>query len=208
MELTANINSQSFSLRLLAVGFCLIGMSAVSGEARAKRVDDRLDAVRAKAGEVLSALKAVDLNVLSTLAHPQKGIRFSPYGYVDAKSDRRLLPQEIRTAATDKRTHRWGNYDGSGDPIQLTLPAYLQRFGYDKDFLQRGEAFINPSVQRGNSKDNVAEIYPSGTRVEYFIPATEQNGEKMLDWASLTVVLEEFQGVWYVVAIVHDQWTI
>ncbi len=59
----------------------------------------------------------------------------------------------------------------------------------------------------GNSIDNSQEYYPGAMVVEYHFPGFDpQYGG--LDWASLRLVFQEFEGRWVLVGIIHDEWTI
>jgi hypothetical protein len=51
------------------------------------------------------------------------------------------------------------------------------------------------------------EVYPDATVVEFHFPGFEEKYEGM-DWKSLRVVVEKLDNKWYVVGIIHDQWTI
>ena len=52
-------------------------------------IDDR-------ATEVLTALRDYDLEKLSRYVHPDKGVRFTPYGYVDVNENLVFSADEIR----------------------------------------------------------------------------------------------------------------
>jgi hypothetical protein len=156
----------------------------------------------------LQALRSRDMASLAGLVHPVKGVRFSPYSFIDAKADERLTGKEIRRALIDQRVRKWGTYDGSGKPIRLTFSNYYKRFIYDREFAGKSTVTYNadPAV-RGNTKDNSRAEYPSGIVVEAFVPgsAPEREGS---DYRSLRLIFEQHLGAWYLVHVVHDQWTI
>jgi hypothetical protein len=60
---------------------------------------------------------------------------------------------------------------------------------------------------RGNTLDNSLVEYPNGIIVEYHLRGVKADQEGM-DWASLRLIFEQHRGAWYLVHVVHDQWTI
>ena len=73
------------------------------------------------------------MTAFARLVHPDDGVRFTAYPYVDA-SDMKLAAAQVATAMTDKKVRTWGGYDGSGQPIKLTFADYYPRFIFDIDF--------------------------------------------------------------------------
>ena len=58
----------------------------------------------------------------------------------------------------------------------------------------------------GNTYENLNIFFPDAKVAEYYIPGTEKYAH--LDWKSLRLVYEIYKGKYYLVAIVHNQWTI
>jgi hypothetical protein len=166
----------------------------------------RVIAVRAR--QVISALKAKDMARLSTFVHPRKGVRFSPYAYVTPEEDLILKRMQFAGRWTSKRRYKWGSYDGSDDPIRLTFRAYYRRFIFDHDYSRAKRIGYNDQFMgHGNTLNNITDIYPQGIVVEYHFPGFDpQYGG--LDWASLWLVFEREGKEWYLVGVVHDEWTI
>lgn len=162
---------------------------------------------KAKAKEVITAIKEKDMEKLSSLAHPEKGIRFSPYAYVNTKQDKVFAAADIKTLAGSPAKYTWGNYDGSGEPIELTFDEYYAKFIYDLDFANAKEIAWNQTLGKGNTTNNSAEVYPDAAIIEYHFPGIDPTLEG-IDWRSLRLVLEQKDGAWYLVGIIHDQWTI
>ncbi len=157
--------------------------------------------------DTLKALRDRDMERLSSIVHPDKKLRFSPYTYVDAEKTLTFSAEEIKTLMNSDKVYIWGSYDGIGDPIRLTFKDYLKAFVYDQDFLNAEEVGYNRYIGRGNTINNIFEVYPEGKLLEYHFSGfnPEYDG---LDWESLKLVFEEKDGTWYLVCIVHDQWTI
>lgn len=103
--------------------------------------------------------------------------------------------------------YHWGAFDGSGEPIEMIFADYYKRFVYDHDYAQAEKTAVNQRLGQGNTLDNSREVYPGATIVEYHFSGFDPQYEGM-DWRSLRIVLEEYDGQWYVVGIIHDEWTI
>lgn len=167
------------------------------------------EAIAARAGQVILALKGRDLTELSGLVHPDKGVRFSPYTYVQVVEGGDLVfsATQIPGLWSDPTIYPWGIYDGSGEPIDLTFRQYFERFVYDVDFARPDVVGFDQTVGQGNTINNIAEVYPEAVVVEYHFEGLDPQYAGM-DWRSLRLILEESRGTWYLVGIVHDEWTI
>jgi hypothetical protein len=160
-------------------------------------------AVASLAKDVIVALKEEDMHALAALTHPEKGIRFSPYGFV-GEADRVIFKDELDKQWKSKTKLFWGLLDATGRPIRRTFKEYYARFIYDRDFSSTKRITIN-EIQRTNKYVNVSEVYPKGVFVEYYFCGDRDFEE--LDWRSLRLVFEEFEEVWYLSGIIHDEWT-
>ena len=159
------------------------------------------------------ALKNRNLENLSKLVHPDKGVRFSPYTYVRVEpgspegADIVFGSAHIANFFADQTVYNWGRFDGSGEPIDLTFEAYFARFIYDADFARPHAVGYNEIIGRGNTINNIAEVYPNAVTIEYHFEGFDPTFAGF-DWRSLRLMLEEKEGDWYLVGIVHDEWTI
>ena len=171
------------------------------------------EAVAARAAQAIMALKERDLQRLAALAHPEKGVRFSPYTYVqvgpDAYGGEDLVfgSAQLPRLLADSTVYHWGVYDGSGEPIDLSFQEYYDRFVYGVDFARPDVVGLDEAVGWSSMINNIAEVYPEAVTVEYHFEGFESQYAGM-DWQSLRLVLEEEGGVWYLVGIVHDEWTV
>lgn len=159
------------------------------------------------ANEVVEAFARRDGERLAGRAHPHKGVRFSPYAYVDVEQDRVFLPAQLRRFWDDATVYVWGDADGSGEPIALTSAQYVERFVLDRDYRAAGRVGVNADQPRGNTVDNAAQAYPQGTRVEYYVEPAPGGGAAAFDWSALRLVFEQVDGRWRLVGVIHDQWT-
>lgn len=163
--------------------------------------------IESRSREVIQAIKNKDMSKLSSYTHPDKGVRFSPYGYVNTEKDRVYTAAQLAGLMSDGTKYTWGAYDGSGEPIELTFEEYYGRFVYDKDFAAAEQVGYNRIIGRGNTLNNIFEVYPKAIVVEYHFSGFDPRYSGM-DWRSLRLAFEEKDGIWYLTGIVHDQWTI
>ena len=159
------------------------------------------------ADRAIAAIAQRDYDTLATLAHPQRGVRLSPYATVDTDTDRVMTAADLRAAAGNHRILRWGAHDGTGDPIDLTCPEYFDRFVYSHDFVNAPQIAVDQRLGKGNSIHNIPEAYPNGRFIEYHVPGIDPDYGGM-DWGSLRLVFAPVDSCWKLVGIVHDQWTI
>jgi hypothetical protein len=158
------------------------------------------------ATEIIMAIKNQDMKRLAERVHPDKGVRFSPYTFVDSQH-LVFSADQLPDLLADPAVHTWGAFDGTGEPIQFTFRQYYDRFIYDADFAHADMVGYDETIGWGNTINNIAEFYPEAVAIEYHFPGFDPQYEGM-DWRSLRLVLEEKDGRLYLVAIVHDEWTI
>ncbi len=159
------------------------------------------------ATEVLNALKDRNFEKFAGFAYPEKGVRFSPYAHVDIENDLVFTSLEIKDFGNDSTVYKWGVYDGSGLPIEMTFIDYYNEFIYDKDFANARLISYNQIIGRGNIINNIFDIYTRCIIVEYHFPGFDPKYEGM-DWRSLILVFEKKEDIWYLVGIIHGEWTI
>ncbi|HEX5581284.1 MAG TPA: hypothetical protein VFX39_06860 [Gemmatimonadaceae bacterium] len=163
----------------------------------------------ARADSGVAAIARRDWSTLAALAHPARGVRFSPYGHVEPEGECAvtLTREQVASLATDSTTRCWGHFDGSGEPMRLSFPAYYARFVYEKDYARARRGEPDERLGQGNTLSNLPDAFgPGATFVEYHVPGTEQYGG--MDWGSLRLVFVPTDGEWRLVGVVHDQWTI
>jgi len=156
---------------------------------------------------VVELLQAQDMGALSAHVHPLKGVRFSPYGYINLQNDLVFSAQDITTLLTGTQVYNWGAFDGTGDPIDYTFSEYYDRFIYDKDFADPHMIGNNIVIGAGNTLINIDQAYPDGSFVEFHFTGFDSQYLGM-DWKSLRLIFEDVNGSWFLVGIVHDEWTI
>jgi hypothetical protein len=88
------------------------------------------------------------------------------------------------------------------------LPSIYHMMMASGSFRQYAEQIgYNTVLGHGNSLNNSFEIYKDSIIVEYYFSGLDPQYEGM-DWRSLRLVFEEKDDIWYIVGIIHDQWTI
>jgi hypothetical protein len=157
--------------------------------------------------KVLQLLGTNKPRALADWVHEELGICFSPYAYADSARMRCMTAKGLRyLASIPDSMRRWGEQDGTGEPLRLSWNQYRRRFIWDKDYSQLGTRRNAPASARGNSPLNVYTQFPGAAVVEYHVPGNERYA--YMDWGSLYLVYLFRDGRWWLRAVVHDQWTI
>lgn len=170
-----------------------------------RNIINKEDALKQTNEEIVQILKDKNYKKFADFIHPKKGVRFSMYAFVNPKEDKTLSKTDFMKYQPTKTIFTWGAMDGSGDLYKATINNYLAKWVYSKDFVT-GQVSFNEFKGKGNSLNNLKQIYPKADFTENFIKGSEANSE--MDWKCLRLVFEEFQGKYYLVGIINDQWTI
>lgn len=168
---------------------------------------DKDSAILTITKEVLGIFKNKDYSELTRYIHPELGVRFSPYAYIDTTSDQKFTNSTYNQAVKSTKKRIWGSFDGTGDPMRMKFKEYFKSFVYDVDFLNAEKTTLNTKSSHGNDLDNLKDIYPGCVYTEsYFSGFDEKYGG--MDWRALRLVYKEYEGKYYLVAVIHDEWTI
>lgn len=154
---------------------------------------------------VIKLIKKRDISALSKYAHPKKGIMFSPYSDLKNNDNQIIEKKELVKIYEKNEELVWGEYDGTGARILLTFDNYFDRFIYDEDFIEY-EPNYDSIMGTGNAIENMNSVFPYARSVEYYTPGTEEYA--YMDWKSLRLLYEIYRGKYYLVAVVHNEWTI
>lgn len=181
---------------------------------RAKAMEDSANAVRdtillKETSRALGYIKNKNYDSLSAMAHPAEGVRFSPYGFIDTAHDKVIYAATMASWADKKKRTRvlWGTVDPTDEPINMTIDSYIKRYVYDVDFLRADSVKVNEFIGGGNSLNNLLDVYKGCNFVECHFPGFDKKFDGM-DWRSVRLVYKLLDGKYYLVAIVHDEWTI
>lgn len=175
---------------------------------------DKVDPVRdsillAMTKNIMTDLKNRNLDSLVAMVDPQRGIRFSPHAFVDTSKDQVIHPSTLLNWKDKKKQTliQWGENDATGDPIRLTLDRYIKQYVYDADYLKADSLKVNQFIGGGNTRNNLLTIYPDCHFTESYFKGFDKKYEGM-DWSSLRLVFKRSGDKYFLVAIVHDQWSI
>ena len=159
--------------------------------------------------DILGGIKNKNYAAIANFIHPSYGIRFSPYAFIDTAKHKKFSKEEFLDLANNKngKTILWGLFDGSGEPIRMTLNAYMKRFVYDADFLKPEKRSVNKFLGGGNSLNNLSKIYTGCDFTESYFSGFDKKYEGM-DWKTLRLVFKKSNDQFFLIGIVHDEWTI
>ncbi len=163
-------------------------------------------ALGTRAEQVLQALGKHSGPALAPFVDPAKGVRLSPYAQVDTDADVVLTRADLQNQAGLTKLRKWGSYDGSGLPIRMSFAAYSRKFIYDRDFLHAPQTAFNGTLEKGSTAINYQEAYPDAISVEYYFPPPTDSAAAP-KWASLRLLFQQHEKQWFLVGIVHNQWT-
>jgi len=178
---------------------------AVGSVSAAEKTSDKILIDLSK--DILKTLSSRNYKALAGYVHPVIGLRLTPYSFIDLKRDRRFTAKELSNIRQPKKKFVWGEYDGSGEPIKMTIGEYFGRFVYDADFLTKGKVIVNDVIPMGNTANNVEEAYPGCDFVDFMIPMIDPQYEG-IDWRALRLVFEKEKDKIYLIGIIHNEHTI
>ena len=161
-------------------------------------------------GSACAVSRAIQRGEWATLAayvHPDRGVTFTPYSTVEPGTDLTFTADQIKNLAQDQNVYTWGFIDGRGDPIQMTILQYFERYVYDRDYTQVPEIGLDRIMTGGNALENLTEIYEGCRFVDFSFPSADPVNDG-LDWSSLKLVFQLEGEHWYLVGVVHGEWTI
>ena len=101
----------------------------------------------------------------------------------------------------------WGEQDGTGDPIELTVGEMLDLIASSKGLIATERVAINERIKFGNTIDNMAEAFPDATIVELHYGGDEGD-QADFTWATVRLGFEPDGNGYRLVAIALDNWTV
>ncbi|MFI3254723.1 MAG: hypothetical protein R3Y63_10360 [Eubacteriales bacterium] len=155
----------------------------------------------------VNAIESNDYTTLSQMVHKEKGVRFTPFSTVNLENDIVLSAEDIKGLVGNATTYSWGSYVGSEEVVSLNIADYFQKFVNHLSYSKAPYIAIDSVILSGNALENVAEAYPDCRFVDFSFRSIdpELGG---LDWSSLKLVFEIHQDAWYLVGMVHSEWTV
>lgn len=177
--------------------------SAINQETKNSGAQDSIQIV---ATQILTALKNKNYGAFANYFHPTIPVVFSPYGFIDKAACKKLLAKDFLESIEKNWTLTWGSYDGTGQAIKLKVLPYLDKFVYNADYLAAEQHVFDQVINRGNSINNIETVFPHLHFMEYHFSGFDKKLEGM-DWSSLRLVFKQSGGKYYLVGVIHDQWT-
>lgn len=215
MHMTHRRSTLLLSLLSLTIVACSAPTPAGNGgdTGSSSSIDEPQGPIEADRGDresvadaILESLARGDWQTLSTFA-ADTGVRFTPFTHVSTDTDLTLSPADIASFASDSSLKIWGTTEGSGEPIALTNAQYLARYVWDHDYRTAPQVRWNAAQDHGSMIDNVQDVYPGASVVEYHFPGFDPQYGGM-DWRSLRLVLaQNDDGEWSLYGVIHDEWT-
>ncbi len=152
------------------------------------------------AKNILNALTSGGYARLVKDIHPEKGVRFSMYAFVDPRLDKTFSRTEFRKSARNKKlTFTWGDREDTGMPLVMSVPDYLSQWMNVKQFAGV-TGTPNRSQTQSGIVDTLKDVYPDSEFVEYYQPKNQK------DWRAMRLVFETYKGKRYLVGVVSDRW--
>lgn len=164
-------------------------------------------AIEATTQQAIEAIQSKDFEALAGLSHPEKGVRFTPYTHVSTEKDQVFKAEDLKNFFQDDKVYFWGYYDGSGEDMKLTPAEYYEEYIYTADFVKAEKVGYNEVLSFGNVLENQFQVYENPIIVEYYFSGFDKKYEGM-DWQSLRLVFQHYDGSWKLVGVIHNQWTI
>ncbi len=164
-------------------------------------------AVVKEAFTALDFIKTGSYDKLAEMVHPDDGVYFVPYSYVNLDDNMHFTAEQTANFATDETSYLWGYTDGEGAPINLSPKQYFEKYVYNEDYESAPIISRNYIVRTGNSIENVQEVFPDCQFVDFHFPGFDEQVGGM-DWCTLRLVFHEYEDTYKIVAIIHAQWTI
>ena len=181
--------------------------SSVASQQQPPVVISEKTVVTARAKEAAQAFYAQNPDAIAALIHPVAGVRFSLYNQIKVSSDKKFSPAQIIQYFNSRVKFTWGVQDGSGEKIVMPMKQFIAQEFADHDFSSAPEISYDVFVNRGNAISSVEGFYPNAHVVEFYFPGFIEKYAEM-DWRAMQVVMQEFEGQWYVIGVVSNRWTI
>lgn len=176
------------------------------------------DTIREKEEEPLSLLESADLvlKALSTQSFEdlimfqteKKDIFFSPYLTFTKEDAACFSPTALAENKENNAILYWGVQDGTGDPLNLTVNQYFDRYVNRGDYLSEEVKILENDIQTlGNSMNVIPEVFPNHEYVSYNLPHDKDDAAEM-SWKTLILVFERINNELKIKAVVNHEWTI
>ncbi len=136
----------------------------------------------------------------------QNGLRLATSPYLSAENIV-LTPSQVSQITTNNSQFTFGQSDGSGESINLTVKAFFERYVYPHDYLAIDQTNLaNKQSYQSSTLNNIQETYPTATIKSYIFPGSSEFGN--MDWQKLNLVIEAEPKAFKLKALINEEWTI
>lgn len=154
--------------------------------------------IEGRAKLVIQVIENIDMQTFSHYVHPMKGIKFGDSPRLDTK-DKVFMKNEIIDFFKDNEIYLWGQEVPSGLDILLTKKDFFTYYIYH-DFSKVVKIGYNQIITDNGYPETQFRDYPNSIIVEFGFP----NVKNLFDWEGFRIVFQEYENVWYVVAILRS----
>lgn len=155
--------------------------------------------------KTLDSINRRNYESLSKHIHPEKGIVFTPFSFVDYDENHVFSSDQVSKFGDDNNEYIWG-IAVSNLPMKFTVNEYFEQFVCDKNYINVDQIAINSIVKQGNSIENVAEIFDDAIFIDFHDSGSKEY--EGLDWSSLKIVMGKYNGEFKITAIIHSCYTL
>jgi hypothetical protein len=156
--------------------------------------------------ELIDLLSIGDWTGFSEHFHPTEGCTFVPYTFM-TEDEQVFTAKSFQESIKNNTKHNWGEQDGSGNPIISTIKDYSSNYIYSANFKDSlVEIHYNQDFAFSNTQNNIYEYFPFSDAIEYYHPGSK--GYEDMDWRSVIFRCSLIDGKYYLIAVVHNEWTI
>ncbi len=154
-----------------------------------------------KIQKIVSLLSSIRANELTKYMHPKKGVVMTWSVHFGGKDDITFTHRDIKNLKKNRlKKIDWGHIYGKGDKVRMSLYDYMAKLAKPLNDMRK--------IKKLNRLKGFH--CPSGRRCKGYevFWIDEHSTTKEYDWQGLVVILEKYQGKWYVVGLLRDRWTI
>ncbi len=140
-----------------------------------------------------------DIDALARHVHPKRGVRLSWQTDFRMPRSHTFSRDQLRAAYLSRKKLDWGTDTAKGDPIRMDLKSFFRALTRDPAKISQ----LQTSDCHGFPHRRYDPIHC--IEAKWTNPHSDTRD---FDWLGLAVVLEQYQGKWYVVGLLHDRWEI
>lgn len=160
------------------------------------------------ATKIFDRLLNRDYETVSTYISDDYKVVFTPYANVEWDNAVKFSANEVAGFGTSETVYTWGNYDGSGEPIDMTPQEFTSTFITNHFYPGAPNVSVDKKVGNNTLEDNTSNYENIEHFVEFHYPMFNPEFEG-LDWESLRFGFKkDASGEYKLTIIIHDCWTI